>query len=211
MGGSRYTTTTVESGASWSDGGPLATRQLQQVAPAETLDACRVAWQLIRHPRPGRAATRSVSSSPVLGPAEPYCSPSSCPSRFRLAVARVGCSDQGIDESPRGSGNFLDGAIKRFAVSLGRAVEPAEFPDKLEGRGSNLFVRRGWLKIKQRLDVSAHDLKLRLGAFSLLGSLPVCPLPHARIDGSRYAIDPGQWDLEPHGSPSGRQRGLGAA
>jgi len=93
-----------------------------------------------------------------LGSAEPYHGPGSCPSRFRLAVARLGRSDQGIDESPRGSGNLFDGAIKRCAVGLGWAVEPAEFPDKLEGRISNLFVGRGWLKIEKRLDVSAHDL-----------------------------------------------------
>jgi hypothetical protein len=92
-----------------------------------------------------------------LGTAEPYQSPGSCPSCFLLAVAGFGRSHQGIDENSRAGGNFLYGAIERRAVGLGRAVEPAELPYKLEGRRSNLLIRRGWLKIEKRLDVSAHD------------------------------------------------------
>jgi hypothetical protein len=93
-----------------------------------------------------------------LSPTEPYCSPGSGPSCFHLAVARLGCRYQGIDENSRSGGNFLDGTIKGCAVGFGWAVEPAEFPHKLEGRSSNLLVCRGWLKIKKRLDVPAHHL-----------------------------------------------------
>src|SRR6185312_1912819 len=114
----------------------------------------------IRPERRGSLVSHSFPASDEfsnLASAEPYCSPCSCPSCFHLAVARLGRGDQGIDQSARGSGDFLDGTIKHCAVGLGRAVESAELPDELEGRVSNLLVRRGWLKVKKRLDVSAHD------------------------------------------------------
>jgi len=115
---------------------------------------------LLRQQRRGERQTR-------FSPAEPFCGPGSCPSRFRLAIARLGCSDQRIDESSRRRGNFLHGAIKRRAVGLGRTVETAEFPDELQGRGPNLRIRRGRLKVEKRLDVSAHDSWLPVGSARL--------------------------------------------
>src|SRR5690348_6988952 len=107
---------------------------------------------------PGRTGTRRTERVCSLRPTEPLRGPGACPGRFHLAIARVGCGDQGIDESPRTGGNFLDGAIEGCAVGFGRTVEAAELPYELQRGGPNLFVRRRRLKIEKRLDVPAHRL-----------------------------------------------------
>src|SRR5579871_4315136 len=52
--------------------------------------------------------------------------------RLDLAVARLGCGDQRLDQSPGTHRDFIDGAVKSSVIGLRRAMEPAELSHELE-------------------------------------------------------------------------------
>jgi hypothetical protein len=52
--------------------------------------------------------------------------------------------------------DFIDGSIEGDFVRVRWFCESAKFPDKLKRRRANFVIRRGWLKIMQDLDASAH-------------------------------------------------------
>src|SRR6185437_824229 len=77
-----------------------------------------------------------------------------------LTVARRGIADEIGQEAMRGVGHLGHGAVERFLVRLRRPVEATQLADELQGRGTNLVVRRRRCKVCQRPDVAAHGGRL---------------------------------------------------
>src|SRR5262245_46650541 len=80
------------------------------------------------------------------------------PCGFDFAIARIGGRYQRCDQRLRRRGNFIDGTIESRLVGFRWTVEAAEFADKLQRRGADLFLGCRWFEIEQCLDASAHGL-----------------------------------------------------
>jgi hypothetical protein len=53
-------------------------------------------------------------------------------------------------------GDLIDGGQKRIFIRFGWLVKAADFSNKLQRSGLNLFRRNRRIKIEQRSDISAH-------------------------------------------------------
>src|SRR5580765_8373561 len=82
------------------------------------------------------------------------------PRRFDLAIARVGCRDQRIDQAARDGSDILDGAIEHSLVCLRRRVEAAELAHELQRGIVHFGVGRGRIEVEQGFDVAAHGHRL---------------------------------------------------
>jgi hypothetical protein len=70
--------------------------------------------------------------TPLLPYAESCRGPRARSRSLDLAVARLGCGDQRVDQDPGTHRDFIDGAVKSSVIRLRRAVEPAELSHELE-------------------------------------------------------------------------------
>ena len=73
--------------------------------------------------------------------------------RLRSAYA----STNGFQQFPACFGHFRNRLIKRFLVSLGRLLEPANLPHKLQRGRVELLGRSRLLRIAQSFDTPAHS------------------------------------------------------
>src|ERR1700738_4533034 len=75
---------------------------------------------------------------------------------FDLSIAARRGGRKLVDQPAGGGGGLVDGAVEDLVVGARRTTRAAQFADELHGRGADLRVRGGWLKIGQGFDASAH-------------------------------------------------------
>src|SRR6266508_1785438 len=80
--------------------------------------------------------------------------PSFAPLLF--AIPRCGIRFQRVDQPMRSHGNFADRPLEHVLVGPRRPCGPAQLTDELQRRITDLLFTCRWLKVGQRLDVSAH-------------------------------------------------------
>jgi hypothetical protein len=62
-----------------------------------------------------------------------------------------------VDQSARGGGHVIDGAIERRFVGARWSIRAAQLPDELESRCSDFVIRGRRFEVRERLDISAHE------------------------------------------------------
>jgi hypothetical protein len=114
---------------------------------------------------------------------KPLLCPRFCLRRFGLAVAWPACRFHRGKKSVGCTGDFVNCLPERRLVGSRGSREPAQLPDELQSRGTNLLVRCGWDEIEQRSDVPAHwtffcyaGNRVSMTLFSYGGSSPLSAL-----------------------------------
>jgi hypothetical protein len=77
--------------------------------------------------------------------------------RFFSPILRWCVRFEGMNETTRDLGYFIDSSLERGLVCLRRFVKAADFSHELERSILNLFGGYGRIKIEKRLDIPAHS------------------------------------------------------
>jgi hypothetical protein len=107
-------------------------------------------------------------------------------------ILRRGIGFERMKKTGRDLGNFLDCGQKRNFISLGRLVEAANLPHKLERSCPNLFRSYGRIEIEKGFDISAHALDLNVEESRPTENYEIFPF----FDARRRAGDPTHKQLQ---------------
>src|SRR5688500_179026 len=94
-------------------------------------------------------SSRSAARVSVRGACSGACGP-------HLAVARLGRSNQRIDQAPRHGRDVLDRAVENRLIGVRWSGETGELAHELHRGGANLLVGRGRIEVEEGSNIAAH-------------------------------------------------------